>query len=203
MSRPWPATLSWNVAVEKGFGPNQSLTATYVGSHGTRLLREDVFSNTPTASPTVFVTHNGDWSNYNALQMQFQRRMSRGLQLLASYAWAHALDTGSLDNCGCTTTNMIHSVNPALDYASSSFDIRNAASLAFAYQIPWKKSDRLSSTLLGNWGYSESGAPVRRSRSPFTRMIVHRNSVLTLRAPTSFLACRFIFQAARNLTADS
>jgi Carboxypeptidase regulatory-like domain/TonB dependent receptor len=147
-----PLIYEWNAAVERGFGSNQSLTATYVGSHGTRLLRQDVFQNNLTGSPAVYVTHNADWSNYNALQLQFQRRMSRGLQVLASYAWAHSLDTSSSDVCGCTTTNNIHSVNPAADYASSTFDIRNSASLAFAYQIPWKPADRVKSVFLGNWG---------------------------------------------------
>ena len=146
-----PLVYEWNAAVERGFGQNQSLTVTYVGSHGTRLLREDVFQNNPSGVPIIYVTHNADWSNYNSLQLQFKRRMSRGLQVLASYALARSMDTNSTDICECTTTNNIHSVNPADDYGPSDFDVRNSVSAAFAYQIPWEKKDRISTALLGNW----------------------------------------------------
>jgi hypothetical protein len=37
-----PLTLQWNVAVERELGANQTLSATYVGSDGRRLLRTDV-----------------------------------------------------------------------------------------------------------------------------------------------------------------
>jgi len=34
-------------------------------------------------------------SNVQALQLQFQRSLSRGLQVLASYTWSHDIDFGS------------------------------------------------------------------------------------------------------------
>jgi hypothetical protein len=46
---------------------------------------------------TLFPANGNDTarSNYNALQLQFQRRLSRGLQALASYTWSHSIDDGS------------------------------------------------------------------------------------------------------------
>ena len=75
-----PFTYEWNAAIQRGLGANQSISATYVGAHGDNLLRGDMI-----ISPVgydILTTRNADWSNYNALQLQFQRRMARGLQAL-------------------------------------------------------------------------------------------------------------------------
>jgi hypothetical protein len=146
-----PLVYEWNAALERAFGRNQSLSVTYVGSHGTRLLREDTIVNNPTGSPEIFATHNADWSNYNALQVQFQRRMSHGLQALASYTLAKSLDTNSTDVCQCTYTNSLKDVNPAADYGPSDFDVRQAFSAAVSYEIPSLKLGKVGRALFGNW----------------------------------------------------
>jgi hypothetical protein len=33
---------------------------TYAGSHGTKLLHEDVIQNNPSGSPEIFATYNAD-----------------------------------------------------------------------------------------------------------------------------------------------
>lgn len=40
----------------------------------------------------------GDSSDYHALQVQYVRRLSRGVQVLANYTLAHATDSGSDDS---------------------------------------------------------------------------------------------------------
>jgi hypothetical protein len=139
------------VGVERALSPNQSLSVTYVGSHGVNLLREDTIQNNPSGSELVYATYNADWSNYNALQVQFQRRMSRGLQVLASYAFAKSLDTNSSDVCGCTTTNSLQNVNVARDYGPSSFDVRNSFAAAVSYEFPSPNLSRVSRSLLRDW----------------------------------------------------
>lgn len=94
-----PLVCEWNTAVEEALGPNQSLSVTYVGMECT--LREDPIIKGSTGI-WVFATHNADWSNYNALQVQFQRRMSPGLQALVSCTLAKSEDTNSLDVCACS-----------------------------------------------------------------------------------------------------
>src|SRR5437773_9142746 len=42
---------------------------------------------------TLFRSANSSTSDYDALQAQFRRRLSRGLQALASYTWSHSIDT--------------------------------------------------------------------------------------------------------------
>jgi hypothetical protein len=145
-----PLTYEWNVTVERAFGPNQRLWASYVGAHGQNLLREDSIQLTPAGNPTVFATANGDWSHYSALQVQFQRRMTRGLQVLASYTLAKSTDTNSTDVCQCSYTNMLSSVNPGADLGPSAFDQRNAFAAAASYHVP-APSRGLGHLLLGNW----------------------------------------------------
>jgi hypothetical protein len=109
-----PFTYEWNVAVQRGFGANQSVSATYVGAHGTNLLREGPVIY-PNANYDTSATHNGDWSNYNALQFQFQRRMARGFQALVSYTFSKSTDTASDDTDAGIWTTSLSNVKVASD----------------------------------------------------------------------------------------
>lgn len=146
-----PLVYEWNFAIERALGPNQSLSATYVGSHGTNLLREDVIQNNPSGSPRIFATYNADWSNYNALQLQFQRRMSQGLQVLASYTFAKSLDTNSVDDCACTTAGSLKNIDVARDYGPSDFDVRHSFAAAISYEFPSPEGHGLRPALFRGW----------------------------------------------------
>ena len=147
-----PLVYEWNVAVQQALGTNQSLSATYLGSYGTRLIREDIIQFTPNGDPLVYATRNAGWSHYNALQVQFQRRMYKGLQVLASYTLAHSEDTGSTDICECTWSNSVQNINVAADYGPSDFDIRNSFAAAVSYELPTPQFDSsLANALLRGW----------------------------------------------------
>jgi hypothetical protein len=144
-----PFSYEWNIAVQRGLGANQSVSATYVGAHGDNLLRGDAIRSA--VGYTTLTTRNADWSNYNALQLQFQRRMARGLQALASYAFAKSTDTNSDDTDGDDFTTSLSAVNVATDLGPSDFDVRNSFSAAVSWQIPSPQWGRLSDGLLRNW----------------------------------------------------
>ena len=94
-----PYSLQWNIGVEKALGERQSLTVSYVGSEGRRLLQEqrrDVSAVIPNFGD-VFFFPSGVTSNYQSLQTKFQRSLSQGIEGIASYTWAHNLDYGSTD----------------------------------------------------------------------------------------------------------
>jgi Carboxypeptidase regulatory-like domain/TonB dependent receptor len=146
-----PLVYEWNFAIERALGPNQTLSLTYVGSHGIDLLREDVIQNNPTGTPRTFATYNADWSNYNALQVQFQRRMSRGLQALASYTFAKSLDTNSIDSCQCTTSDSLKNIDVARDYGPSDFDVRHSFAAAVTYELPSPNGDGVGRALSRGW----------------------------------------------------
>jgi hypothetical protein len=92
-----PYTLQWNVAIEKALGKNQTLSASWVGASGQRLLQErrtNINGENPEFGE-INSFHGGITSNYQSLQLKFQRSIAPGLQALTSYVWSHALDYGS------------------------------------------------------------------------------------------------------------
>jgi hypothetical protein len=92
-----PRTYEWNVALEQSLGSNQSLSATYIGAVGRDLLRVTDMIRPNSNFNFVNVTSNSATSNYNALQLKFDRRLYKGLQALASYTWSHSIDIASTD----------------------------------------------------------------------------------------------------------
>ena len=76
-------------------------------------------------SGSIAAQRNGGYSHYNALQVQFQRRMSRGLQALVSYNLSKSSDLGSYDDSGLFVSSLSQVVLPPL--APSDFDIRQSS----------------------------------------------------------------------------
>jgi hypothetical protein len=146
-----PLVYEWNVAVERALGKNQSLSVTYVGSHGTNLLREDVIRTPPNYEPLIYATRNADWSNYDALQVQFQRHLSKGLQVLASYTFGKSLDTNSTDNGGDITSGNLRDIDVANDYGPSDFDVRHSFAAAVSYELPAPQGKGIGQALLKGW----------------------------------------------------
>jgi hypothetical protein len=95
-----PRTYEWNVALEQSLGSGQSLSLTYIGANGRDLLRTTNLLSPNSDFGFVNVTDNSATSNYDALQVKFERRLSQGVQALASYTWSHSL-RHCLDRCVC------------------------------------------------------------------------------------------------------
>jgi carboxypeptidase family protein/TonB-dependent receptor-like protein len=150
-----PYTLQWNVALEQVLGRHQNLTATYVGAVGKRLI-QTAFISTPNPNfAAVELATNAATSNYNALQLQFQRQLSRGLQALASYTWAHSIDTASSGSLG-SGSNALTPLNPNINRGPSDFDIRNAFSMGLTYDVPAPKINLITNAILRNWSTENS-----------------------------------------------
>jgi hypothetical protein len=158
-----PYTLQWNASIQQGLGKSQALTVSYVGADGRRLLGLNQVSAS-SVNPdftTIIFGRTGLTSNYNALQIQFQRRLTNGLQVLASYTWAHSIDYGSQ--------------NASLPYArgNSDFDIRHNFSSAFLYDLPSVFRSQVARVLLNHWGIDDrftarTGFPVTLNGNSFT-----------------------------------
>jgi hypothetical protein len=146
-----PFTYEWNVAIQRELGANQSVSATYLGAHGKNLIRQDTIVSPEGYS--TFATRNADWSNYNALQLQFQRRMAHGLQILVSYTFGRSTDTGSSDAEAGIYSDSLNKVDVASDLGPSAFDVRNSLSAAASWKMPSPRWDRLSDALLRNWQF--------------------------------------------------
>lgn len=142
-----PYTFQYSAAVEQGLGQMQTLTATYIGS-GARQLPVVWTMNAALLSAVnpnfinwgMGYTANGANSSYNALQLQFQRRLASGVQASLAYTWAHTIDDA---------TNSF-TINKLLR-ASSDYDIRHNLQAAVTWELPGRYSNPVAGALLRNW----------------------------------------------------
>ncbi len=85
-------------------------------------------------------------SNYNALQVTLNKRMSHGLQLYTAYTWSHAMDNGSgFENSAFGgggfgafgSTRGTDPFNQTLrDYGPSTYDAQHRVVITYTYDIP-------------------------------------------------------------------
>lgn len=137
-----PYTLEWNTSLQQALGKQQSLTVSYVGAAGRRLIGEQERSLSA-INPNfsyVFYFPGGVNSNYEALQVQFQRSIAHGVQALASYTWSHSLDLGSTDSA------------LPLQRGNSDFDVRNSFQGGLTCDLPRVDGNRLVESFLDSWG---------------------------------------------------
>lgn len=151
-----PYSLQWNAAVEQGLGASQSLTISYVASRGARLLQQQYHSVGAINSNfgIVYFYPNGLTSNYQSLQVQFQRSVRHGLESLVGYTWSHALDYGS--------TNASYS----LTYGNSDYDVRQNVQGGLFWELPNTKGRELTRTVLNGW--SLDARVIARTSFPIT-----------------------------------
>lgn len=167
-----PYTLQWNVAVEQELGKQQTISASYIGAVGRRLIQTAaIMSPNPNLSDALLVA-NGGTSDYDALQLQFQRRLSRGLQALAFYSWSHSIDTASAGSLG-SGSNALSALNSNVNRGPSDFDVRNAFSAGLTYDVPASESNALAHAILRGWStdniiQARSAPPVNVYYSGFT-----------------------------------
>ncbi len=145
-----PYTLQWNFAFEQGMGREQTLSASYIGAIGRRLLQSAVLTTSPTF-PVVDLVGNTGTSDYGALQLQFQRRVSHGLQALVSYSWSHSIDTGSAGSSFNQANTLVPGANPNANRGPSDFDIRHTFSGGLTYDLPAPEINAFTNAILHGW----------------------------------------------------
>jgi hypothetical protein len=84
-------------------------------------------------------------TSYNALQVEFTRRLSKGLQFRANYTWSKNLDM----NSGLTVAQannqpqMIYNRNDLpLDWGPSALNVASQSSMSITYDLPFGKNFR-------------------------------------------------------------
>ncbi|HMF56078.1 MAG TPA: carboxypeptidase regulatory-like domain-containing protein [Pyrinomonadaceae bacterium] len=114
-------------------------------------------------------------SSYNSLQVSFNKRFSRGLQLGAVYTWSKNLTDASTDR----SDRPQDPLHPELERARSQFDRAHIFTTNFLYEFPFfnRRSDFLG-TILGGWQLSgiysaQTGTPltITQSGDAFTTSI--------------------------------
>ena len=138
-----PYTEQWTLSLDQALNAKNTLTESYVGNNGRKLLFTNYFGsvsgNAALANGLLFTTNEAH-SSYNALQVQDTGRLANGLDIVASFTFAHALDNASNDYSG---------IGPF--YGNSDNDLRRAFNLALNYQIPSGASGRWVKELTHGW----------------------------------------------------
>ena len=169
-----PFTAEWNFALEQGLGKQQSISASYIGSDGRRLTQTaHIFSPNSNYAEAILIADIGT-SAYHALQLEFKRRLSRGLQVLASYTWAHSIDDGSAGS----TQVLSNALSPGLgstNRGDSDFDIRNAFSVGVTYALPFSAINKLIDPIARGWSLQ---SVVQARSAPPVNVYEARNTFL-------------------------
>ena len=160
-----PRTYEWNFAIEQSLGNSQSLSVTYVGAIGRDLLRVSDLVNVNDNFGLVALTSNTATSDYHALQLKFERRLSGGLQALGSYTFSHSIDSASSDTFVDNVNSPGTSVNSHTDRGNSNFDVRHSFSAGVTCNLPSPRSNGVASAAFGGWSvdsflFARSAAPV-------------------------------------------
>ncbi len=152
----------YNLTAQWEFRPSWLAEVAYVGNIGRNLQIDRNIGTDVTRGPgsrqvnLPFVNFTDDFgrSNYNALQSKLEKRFVKGLSILASYTWAHAIDNGPGRFSGNSNParNLYGPQNPnniGLERASSDIDVRHRFTLANVYDLPFGQGRR--------WGTNWSG----------------------------------------------
>ncbi len=145
-----PYTIQWNTALEQALGKQQTVSASYIGSIGRRLLQTTNLVAPNASFGNANIISNSATSDYHALQIQFQRRLSRGVQALASYTWSHSIDSAS-SGSNAQSNNLVPGLAANANRGSSDFDIRSAFSAAITYDLPAPSGNAFTTAILRGW----------------------------------------------------
>jgi hypothetical protein len=169
-----PYTEEWNLALDYGLSMRNTITANYVGNAGKELLFIDWV--TPSVNPNFVdgfnLVENAGGSKFEALQIQDQGELSKGLRVIASYAWEHARDNASTDNGGQNTNDQWFGPQ----WGNSNNDVRQSSKLAVNYRIPSASSNNSIFDALTN-GWLVAGNLFAQSGGPFS--VVQTQGVIT------------------------
>jgi len=159
---------TWNMTVERQFGNNWVVRAAYIGNKGTHLSTA-VDGGANEANPAIYIPGQSTAdntqarrinpnfgsvglysslynSNYNALQLNLEKRFSRGLSVLANYSWSKMIDNFGV--YGGFNTNPF---DPNFDYGPSNDDIPHVIHFSGIWQVPKLQAQGLGGRLLNGW----------------------------------------------------
>ena len=165
-----PYVDMWNFTVEREIAPQLNVSVGYVGNIGRHLnggfglnaaipgpgsdanLRRPLYAEYG-LTQGIFDKCDCTSSNFNALQVQANKRFSAAYSLLANFSWQKALDYGEFG----TPTNQY---NAQEDYGPASYDREYVFTLAHTVELPFGPGRKyLSSTsgfvraLVSNWAF--------------------------------------------------
>ena len=191
-----PYTHEYNLNLQMALGRDFLLEFGYVGEHSLHIPGGVEFNQALLASPqnpingettntTGNITNRLPFagiatgsiiyqtrfdSNYNGLLTSVTKRLSHGLQFLASYTWSKNLDQTSGSGGGITLEEWLltnDQNNPRQAYGPTDFDRTNRGVLSLVYKIPFfSQYARSTGYVFNDW--QVSAIAVAQSGSPLT-----------------------------------
>jgi len=181
----------FNLAVQRDVAGNV-LTVAYVGELGHHQIFESTVVNAaapngpyptdastgPSAPPALTTAtalpnvQNIDGflpvgsSNYNAVQVIFARRMTKGLTFNSNYTYARSL-TDAVGGTSPISGQGLEPKNPAYDYGNSSNDVRHRIATSLTYEFPFAKDAHGFKGLLAK-GWTANVIDFWQTGLPFT-----------------------------------
>jgi len=183
----------WNLSVQRQFGSATTVQVGYVGQKAqhlsnivnlaqTQLNSDGTISPSPFLNPTLLsevgqarITLSNGISNYNALQVVLQERLSRGLQAQLNYTWSKCLsDTPGFygqfgDNVSAEAQTIAawafpqNPYNQKGDYGRCPQNIASLFNGYVVYQLPFgrgqqfaSQANRFVNAVIGGWHLSSS-----------------------------------------------
>jgi hypothetical protein len=163
-----PYAMEYNAGIEQQLTGSFVLSVDYVGSVGRHLFIQPSANTAlepgpgPVAARQPYPAYGGAFSfdenvgnsSYNALQVKLEKRLSYGLNFLASYTWSKSLDIQSEGQSGSIET--IYDLGR--DWGPSDFNRGQLFVFSGTYQLPFGKgktylsnAGRPANALFGDW----------------------------------------------------
>jgi hypothetical protein len=116
---------------------------------------------------TNLLIGNGSWSYYNALQVEYTKRLSSGLSFQAAYTWSKAIDTTSEATALNVADSNFNGPSSRISRGYSLFHSPQRFTLFGTYRLPWFAARKdIVGQVLGGWQTSVVLKLVRGT--PFT-----------------------------------
>jgi outer membrane receptor protein involved in Fe transport len=163
-----PVLDEWNLNIQEELPGSMLLEVAYVGSKATHLQTMLDMNQDPVPGPGDIqsrrpfpqfgsfsnIVDRGN-SNYHALQVKVEKRMTHGLMFLSSFTYSKSLNDQPEICCSSPTPQ--NSYDLSHEYGPSDFDQRLRWVSSFDYQLPIGKgqrfmgSGRVTDLILGGW----------------------------------------------------
>jgi hypothetical protein len=173
-----PYTQRWSLGIQRELPLKLFMDVSYVGSAGRKLfITEDLNPILTQPGTRLFPSvgirryrSSGANSDYHSLQVRVDRRMSRGVQVGASYTWSKLIDQIS-EIFGTDSSNTSMASVPVaqgglkLDRAVSDYHRKHRLTVSYIWDIPGPHGGALEQ-LAGGWQIT--GIASFQSGAPFT-----------------------------------
>ncbi len=170
-----PTIALWNLTLERQIATNWLVRIAYVGNKGTHLYGPgDMEGGRLEVNPAIYIPGQSTVantqsrriypnfsgvtlidssinSNYHALQLTLEKRLSYGLSLLANYTYSKELNNYTSRGHGGRTTNPF---DRHFDYGVSTDDMAHVLNFSGVYEFPHVGASGLKGKLVNSWKLS-------------------------------------------------